>query len=94
MKLNFEWDEDKAKANLKKHGVSFEEAITVFLDTFSITMPDPDHSEDEERYIDLGISDKRRVLVVIYTERSSNIRIISCRKAAFSERKLYKKGGD
>ena len=57
-------------------------------------MPDHDHSEDEERYIDLGISDNGRVLVVIYTERSSNIRIISCRKAAFSERKLYEKGGD
>jgi uncharacterized protein len=94
MKLNFEWDEEKAKTNLKKHRVSFEEATTVFLDSFSITMPDHDHSEDEERYIDLGISDNGRVLVVIYTERSSNIRIISCRKAAFSERKLYEKGGD
>jgi len=94
MNLNFEWDEEKAKTNLKKHEVSFEEATTVFLDPFSITMPDPDHSEDEERYLDLGISYKGRVLVVIYTERSSNIRIISCRKAAFSERKLYEKGGD
>jgi uncharacterized DUF497 family protein len=94
MKLNFEWDEEKAKTNLKKHKISFEEAITVFFDPFSITMPDPDHSEDEERYIDLGISDKWRVLVVIYTERSPNIRIISCRKAVFSERKLYEKGGD
>ncbi len=94
MKLDFEWDEEKAKINFKKHGVSFEEAITVFLDPFSITMLDPDHSEDEERYVDLGISDKERVLVVIYTERRSNIRIISCRKAASSERKLYEKGGD
>ena len=57
-------------------------------------MLDPDHSEDEELYVDLGISDKGRVLVVIYTERRSNIRIISCRKAASSERKLYEKGGD
>ncbi|MBT7631068.1 MAG: BrnT family toxin [Desulfobacula sp.] len=94
MKLNFEWDEEKAKTNFKKHGVSFEEAITVFFGPFSITMLDPDHSEDEGRYVDLGISDKGRVLVVICTERRSNIRIISCRKAASSERILYEKGGD
>ena len=94
MKLNFEWDEEKAKANLKKHRVSFDEATTVFIDPFSITIPDPDHSVDEQRFIDLGSSDKCRVLVVVYTERGSNIRIISCRKAASSERKLYEKGGD
>ncbi|PJA79375.1 MAG: hypothetical protein CO148_07940 [Nitrospirae bacterium CG_4_9_14_3_um_filter_41_27] len=94
MKLNFEWDEEKAKANLKKHRVSFDEATTVFIDPFSITIPDPDHSVDEQRYIDLGSSDKCRVLVVVYTERGSNIRIISCRKAASSERKLYEEGGD
>ncbi|MDP2210141.1 MAG: BrnT family toxin [Candidatus Aquicultor sp.] len=94
MKLNFEWDEEKAKANLKKHRVSFDEATTVFIDPFSITVPDPDRSVDEQRYIDLGSSDKCRVLVVVYTERGSNIRIISCRKAASSERKLYEEGGD
>jgi len=94
MKLNFEWDEEKAKANLKKHRVSFDEATTVFIDPFSITIPDPDHSVDEQRYIDLGSSDKCRVLVVVYTERGSNIHIISCRKAASSERKLYEEGGD
>jgi len=94
MKLNFEWDEEKAKANLKKHRVSFDEATTGFIDPFSITIPDPDHSVDEQRYIDLGSSDKCRVLVVVYTERGSNIRIISCRKAASSERKLYEEGGD
>ena len=94
MKLSFEWDEEKAKANLKKHRVSFDEATTVFIDPFSITIPDPDHSADEQRYIDIGSSDKGRVLVVVYTERGSNIRIISCRKATPSERKLYEKGGD
>jgi uncharacterized DUF497 family protein len=94
MKLSFEWDEEKAKANLKKHRVSFDEATTVFIDPFSITIPDPDHSADEQRYIDLGSSDKGRVLVVVYTERGSNIRIISCRKATSSERKLYDEGGD
>ena len=90
MKQNFEWDEEKAKANLKKHKVSFDEATTVFVDPFSITIFDPDHSEDEQRYIDIGSSGKHRVLVVVYTERDPNIRIISCRKATSLERKLYK----
>ena len=94
MKLSFEWDEEKAKANLKKHRVSFDEATTVLIDSFSITIPDPDHSLDEQRYIDIGISDNGRVLVVVYTERGSNIRIISCRKATPSERKLYEEGSD
>lgn len=94
MKLRFEWDEEKAKANLKKHRVSFDEAITVFLDPFSMTIPDPDHSVKEQRFIDIGSSDKGRVLVVVYTERGSNIRIISCRKATPSERTLYKEGGE
>ena len=94
MKLNFEWDEEKAKTNFKKQRVSFDEAITVFLDLFSIMIPDTDHSVDEQRYIDIGSSDKGRVLVVVYTERGSNIRIISCRKATPSERKLYEEGGD
>ena len=94
MKLNFEWDEEKAKANLKKHRVSFEEATTVFIDPFSMTIPDPDHSMDEQRYIDIGTSDNDRVLVVVYTERGLNTRIISCRKATPSERKLYEEGGD
>ncbi len=94
MKLNFEWDEEKAKANLQKHKVSFDEAITVFIDPFSITIPDPDHSVEEQRYIDIGRSDKGHVLVVVYTERGQNIRIISCRKATSSERKLYEEGGN
>ena len=89
MKLGFEWDEEKAKANLKKHRVGFDEGTTVFTDPFSMTIHDPDHSADEERYIDIGSSDKGRVLVVVYTERGSNIRIISCRRATPTERKLY-----
>ena len=93
MKLNFEWDEEKAKANLKKHRVSFDEATTVFTDPFSITIPDPDHSVEEQRYIDIGSSDKDHVLVAVYIERGSNIRIISCRKATSPERKLYEEGG-
>ncbi|MBI4727722.1 BrnT family toxin [candidate division TA06 bacterium] len=89
MKLNFEWDEEKAKTNIKKHGVSFDKATTVFLDPFSMTIPDPNHSVDEQRYIYIGSSDKGRVLVVVYAERRLNIRIISCREATPTERKLY-----
>ena len=92
MKLRFEWDEEKSKTNFKKHRVSFDEATTVFLDHFSITISDPDHSVEEQRYIDIGSSDNGRVLVVVYTERGSNIRVISCRKATSSERKLYEEG--
>ena len=94
MKPNFEWDEEKAKANLTRHKVSFDEGTTVFSDLFSITIPDPDHSTDEERYIDIGTSDKGRVLVVSYTERGTNIRIISCRKATSTERTRYEEGND
>ena len=94
MKLNFEWDEEKAKANLKKHRVSFDEATTIFIDPFSVTIPDIDHSLSEQRHIDIGSSDNGRVLVVVYTERGSNIRIISCRKATLSERKRYEEGGN
>jgi len=94
MKPNFEWDEEKAQANLRTHKVSFDEATTVFSDPFSITIPDPDHSTDEERYIDIGTSDKGRLLVVSYTERGTNIRIISCRKATPNERRRYEEGND
>jgi uncharacterized DUF497 family protein len=89
MQTLFEWDRRKAKANLRKHGVSFEEAQTVFTDPLSMTLPDPDHSEDEERFIDIGMSDNRRVLVVVYTERGRRIRLISARKATPVERKQY-----
>ncbi len=94
MKLNFEWDEKKDQANIKKHKVGFDEAATVFIDPFSITIPDSDHSVEEQRHIDIGHSARGRMLVVIYTERGSNMRIISCRKATLSERKLYEKGND
>lgn len=92
MGMNFEWDESKSISNFKKHKVCFEEATTVFLDPFSITIMDFDHSELEERYIDLGTSDKGRLLVVVYTERNFNIRIISSRKATKTERIFYEKG--
>lgn len=92
MKLSFEWDDEKAKVNLKKHKVSFDEAATVFTDPFALTIPDPGHPSGEQRYIDIGSSDKGRTLVVVYTERDSNIRIVSGRKATQSERKIYEEG--
>jgi uncharacterized DUF497 family protein len=94
MKLHFEWDAQKAKMNLAKHKISFDEGATVFSDPFSITIPDPDHSEDEDRYVEIGTSDKGRILVVVYTERGTNIRIISCRKTTFSEQRQYEEGND
>jgi uncharacterized DUF497 family protein len=70
MTLTFEWDEDKSKRNFRKHEVIFEEAKTVFNDPFSITIDDPDHSGDEDRYLDIGLSSKGRMIVVWYTERN------------------------
>ncbi|MBE7551804.1 MAG: BrnT family toxin [Candidatus Brocadiae bacterium] len=89
MALTFEWDAEKARENLRKHNVSFEEAKTIFDDPFSITIADPEHSVDEDRYIDIGLSTKGQFLVVVYTERGTNIRIISCRKATNLERRSY-----
>jgi uncharacterized DUF497 family protein len=91
MALKFEWDENKSKLNLKKHGVDFKEGKTVFNDPFAITIDDPDHSNLEERYIDIGMSSKGRILVVWYAERNDNIRIIGCRKATRFEREQYEK---
>jgi len=89
MKPNFEWDAEKARLNYGKHKISFEEAITVFSDLNSITQFDPDHSGHEQRFIDIGLSDQGRLLVVVYTERGSKLRIISCRKATRNERGIY-----
>ncbi len=94
MNSNFEWDEEKAKANIRQHKVSFDEGTTVFSDPFSITIDDPDHSIDEQRYVDIGTSDKGRLLVVSYAERGTKIRIISCRKATSRERRRYEEGND
>jgi uncharacterized DUF497 family protein len=89
MGLQFVWDQRKADLNLRKHGVSFQEATSVFADTLSITIPDPDHSASETRFLDLGLSHRNRLLVVSYTERGKIIRIISARRASQSERKDY-----
>ena len=89
MALTFEWDQKKAASNLRKHGVSFEEAATAFGDPLSLTIPDPDHSLDEDRYVLIGESQMERLLVVAHTERSDTIRIISARLATRGERKSY-----
>ncbi len=89
MTLQFEWDNVKDKANQQKHGVSFEEAKTVFNDPYSITIDDPTHSINENRFIEIGLSTNYRILVVVYTERQNKIRIISSRKATLTERRLY-----
>jgi len=89
MALEFEWDLAKAELNLKEHGISFDEATTVFRDTLSITISDPDHSDSEDRFIDIGMSHRMQLLVVPYTERKDKIRIISARRATRAERKNY-----
>lgn len=87
--LLFEWDTHKAKKNEETHGVSFDEASTAFGDPFSLTIHDPVHSDEEDRFILIGSSFKNRLLVVVHTERGDNIRIISARKATKNERKQY-----
>jgi len=92
MRLNFEWDEMKAGTNAAKHGVSFEEAATVFADPLSLTIPDPAHSQEEVRFIILGRSHRGILLVVVHVERGDNLRIISARRAGRAERKNYEEG--
>jgi len=87
--LLFEWDSNKARGNIETHGISFDEASTAFGDPLSLTIHDPLHSNEEDRFILLGKSGKNRLLVVIHTERGENIRIISARKATKKERKQY-----
>jgi len=87
--MEFEWDPQKAEINLRKHGVSFAEAGTVFGDDFAITVPDPDHSIDEERYITVGRSNRGRLLMIAHTDRNDKTRIISARELTPRERKDY-----
>lgn len=89
MDLKFEWDPDKARTNRAKHRVSFEEASTVFDDPLFITFLDIEHSQDEERYITLGVSTDQRLLMIAHTEREQVIRIISARKATKNEQRFY-----
>jgi len=92
MALLFTWDENKARLNIHKHQISFEEAATVFADTLSLTIQDPLHSFKEERFVIIGHSYKNKLLVVVHTEHSNNIRIISARRATSNERKTYEEG--
>jgi uncharacterized DUF497 family protein len=87
--LKFEWDPPKAKANQRKHEVAFKEAATVFRDPMSITFYDPDHSEEEDRFMTVGFSTMGRLLMVAHTERRDQIRIISARELTRVERKAY-----
>ncbi len=89
--INFEWDENKNRINKGKHNISFEEAKTVFYDEEALVIDDPDHSEEEDRFIILGLSNKANLLVVCHCYRASDtvIRIISARKATSTESKQY-----
>ena len=85
----FEWDAAKATENARKHGATFDEASTAFGDRLGLLMPDPDHSEGEERYLLLGMSTWQRLLVVAFAERSPRTRLISARRATRQERRRY-----
>jgi len=87
--MQFEWDREKAKKNLRKHKVPFEEAMTVFYDRVSATFDDPDNSGEEQRFITIGYSSRSRLLVVSHAERRKTIRIISARPATAYERKRH-----
>lgn len=88
--FRFEWDYQKAKSNVQKHGISFDEAVSVFADSLALTFVDTDHSETEDRSRTYGMSNKGRLLVVVHTERRNNVRIISARKATPYEKTIYK----
>lgn len=90
--MEFDWDERKASANIKKHGVSFHEAATVFDDPLAITFPDPDHSEYEPRFLTFGISRAKRFIVVAHAERDEKTRIINARPMTKSEKVIYEEG--
>ena len=87
--MKFTWDRRKNRANLEKHGVSFDEATTVFADPLAASIPDPDHSEGEERFVTMGFSAGNRLIVVCHTEEGDTVRIISAREANSHERKKY-----
>ena len=87
--MEFEWDAGKAEANLRKHGIGFEEAVTLFMDPDELAVYDPDHSLAEERFVSVGLSAAGQLLVVGYTERGSKIRLIFARPATLPERLDY-----
>ncbi len=90
--MQFQFDPNKASSNLQKHGVSFEEAVTVFGDPLAVTIDDPDHSVGELRSVTMGVSHLQRLLVVVHTEREEHVRLISARLATRQERRKYESG--
>ena len=86
MDIKFAWDEDKARSNEQKHGISFEEASTIFADPIAVIFDDPEHSDEESREIIMGYSNRRRILIVSFTHRDPTLRIISARRATPRER--------
>ena len=92
MDFVFEWDEEKAKSNTQKHGVTFRDAITIFTDPFLLTFHDESHSDSEDQFISIGTSEYNRVLLFVHTYRNGVIRIISSRIATRQERKPYERG--
>lgn len=90
--MKFDWDLRKASSNLRKHGVSFDEAVSIFLDQLAVSGPDPDHSVGEERYITFGFSRLGRLLSVSHSYRPGLIRIINARRATRNERRIYEEG--
>lgn len=91
IRVDFEWDASKADSNQKKHGVSFEEASTAFGDPLSLTIPDPDHSHEEDRFVLMGETYRRRLIVVVFTERGDRLRLISARLATRREKRIYER---
>jgi uncharacterized DUF497 family protein len=87
--MRFEWDQKKAESNIKKHGISFDEAVTVFHDPLTATFNDPDHSVGENRWITIGYSTQGQLLVVCHADRRGAVRIISARRATSRERKKH-----
>ena len=91
--MEFEWNLDKATRNLQKHGITFQEAATVFGDALSLTFPDPDHSVGENRYVTIGMSRSAQLLVISHTDRGDRIRIISARQATRQEQRVCEEDG-
>ncbi len=92
--MRFEWDSAKASKNIRKHRVSFDEAVSVFYDPLAVTGADPDHSEDEQRFVTFGLSSTGKLLVVCHADRGAAIRIISARRATQTERYIYEEEED
>ncbi len=92
--MHFDWDRHKASRNERKHGVSFDEAKTVFTDALAVTYDDPDHSTREDRYLTIGMSVRGRLIIVSHTDDGDIIRIISARKLTNRERVLYEETGE